>query len=147
MFSIFCCCYWNTDSFISMNCIHPISHILSTHSIDKLHMWKNNASGNIPPWVMNMPPNEDWKSYIWKIILNYEIQLFIAHSLNTFITPTTNSMEQGPSCKTDNHSAGQEIPQFSWNLKVHYYVHRSSMLVPILSHITPVLTLFLSDPF
>jgi hypothetical protein len=42
-------------------------------------------------------------------------------------------MEQSSSRET-NSSAGQ-IPQLLWNLKVHYCVHRSLPVVPVLSQI------------
>jgi len=47
----------------------------------------------------------------------------------------TNSMEQSPSWEANNHSASQEIPWLFRNLKVHYRVHNSPLLVPILSQI------------
>jgi len=41
-------------------------------------------------------------------------------------------MEQSPSWEAISHSASQEIP--FWNPKVHYFVHKSLSLVPVLSH-------------
>jgi len=49
----------------------------------------------------------------------------------------TNSMEQSPS-ETNIHTASQEIPLLSWNLNVHYYVHQTPLMHPILSHLNPV---------
>jgi hypothetical protein len=49
----------------------------------------------------------------------------------------TNCMEQSPSQEADIHSASQEIARLLWILNVHYRVHKSLSLVPILSQMSP----------
>jgi hypothetical protein len=50
----------------------------------------------------------------------------------------TNSMEQSLSWEADSHLASEEIPCHLWNFEVHYCVHKSLPLDPVLSHVNPV---------
>jgi hypothetical protein len=47
-------------------------------------------------------------------------------------------MQQSPSWEIERFLASQDIPHILWNLKVYYLVHKSPLLVPILSKTNPL---------
>jgi hypothetical protein len=47
-------------------------------------------------------------------------------------------MKLSPSWKAVSHEATKALPNILWNPMVHYCVHKSRLVVPILSQINPV---------
>jgi hypothetical protein len=84
------------------------------------------------PWQVSVTkePKGQWKPFRVD-------SLVFARRTARWTRKKSNSMEQSP-WKADSHAADQQILHLLWNLKVHYRVHPSPQLDPVISQLHPV---------
>jgi hypothetical protein len=112
-----------------------------------------NSMQQSPPWEANSHSASQITRLLWKPKVHYRIhnsKLLVytvreTHPVHNFspyfpnITDwLTDPMQQNSSWEADSHSANQEIPGIIRSPTVHYRVHNSPPLVPMLCQMNPI---------
>jgi hypothetical protein len=74
----------------------------------------------------------------WRLAFPFSYILLVHCRLCPIWPPTTYSMEQSPSWGSNNHSASWRVSPRLWDPKIHYRVHKSPPVEPILSQMHPI---------
>jgi hypothetical protein len=75
------------------------------------------------------------------ILIVYSLYTTLFGLTHAKMIKETDSIEQSPSSAANSRSASQKIPRLLWDTNVHYRVHKSPPMVPVLRNMNSVHTL------